>query len=156
MNPDGSAPPQYSSTPKPHIVEVAAGLIFREGRLLITKRHADAHLGGLWEFPGGKRKPDETFQHCLVRELMEELGVQVRVGELFDQVTHDYPEKTVNLKFFVCAIDGGDPAALDCAAFKWISETDLGKHEFPPADERLLKKLSGSELWRRSQTGMSL
>ena len=128
---------------------MAAGLIFREGRLLITQRHSDAHLGGLWEFPGGKRKPEETFQQCLVRELIEELGVHIQVGELFDQVTHEYPEKTVHLKFFMCLIDRGNPKALDCAGFKWVSEPDLDAHEFPPADNRVLKKLQRSELWRR-------
>jgi 8-oxo-dGTP diphosphatase len=82
------------------VIEVSAGLIFRSGKLLITQRHARAHLGGLWEFPGGKREPGETFEQCLVRELREELGVEVVVGELFDTVEHAYPERTVSLKFF--------------------------------------------------------
>src|SRR5947209_16154187 len=85
-----------------HSIEVAAGLVFRDGKLLITQRRADAHLGGLWEFPGGKREQDETFEECLRRELREELGVEVIVGELFESVTHAYPEKTVQLKFFRC------------------------------------------------------
>ena len=65
---------------KPKCIDVAAALIFRSGKLLITQRPADAHCGGLWEFPGGKRKPDETFEQCLVREIREELGVEVSVG----------------------------------------------------------------------------
>ena len=60
---------------KPKCIDVSAALIFRGGKLLITRRHSDAHLGGLWEFPGGKREPDETFEQCLVREIREELGV---------------------------------------------------------------------------------
>ena len=56
------------------VIDVAAGLIFRDGKLLITKRYDDAHLGGLWEFPGGKLEPKETFEQCLVRELREELA----------------------------------------------------------------------------------
>src|SRR5688572_28642835 len=76
------------------IIQVSAGLIFRSGQLLITQRHADAHLGGLWEFPGGKREPGESFEQCLARELKEELGIEVVVGELFESVTHAYPEKT--------------------------------------------------------------
>jgi len=63
------------------IIDVAAGLVFREGKVLITQRHAGAHLGGLWEFPGGKREPDEAFEACLQRELREELGIEVVVGE---------------------------------------------------------------------------
>jgi len=89
-------------------------LIFHGGKLLITRRHAAAHLGGLWEFPGGKREPDETFEQCLVREIREELGVEISVGKLFESVTHAYPEKTVRLKFFVCrwnAVNRGGSAA---------------------------------------------
>src|SRR6266699_853251 len=84
-----------STTPPLQPVDVAAGLIFRDGKLLITRRHADAHLGGLWEFPGGKRESDETFEECLARELREELGIEVVVGQLVESLTHKYPEKAV-------------------------------------------------------------
>src|SRR5438105_5551297 len=57
------------------VIDVAAGLVFRDGKLLITRRFDDAHLGGLWEFPGGKREPEETFEACLARELREELAI---------------------------------------------------------------------------------
>jgi mutator protein MutT len=73
-------------------IEVSAGLVFRNGKLLITQRYTDAHLGGLWEFPGGKRECDETFEACLTRELREELGIDVRVGELVETIEHAYPE----------------------------------------------------------------
>ncbi len=76
---------QPSTTPALQVVDVAAGLIFRDGKLLITQRRTDAHLGGLWEFPGGKREPNETFEECLVRELREELGIEVVVGELWGE-----------------------------------------------------------------------
>ena len=64
------------------VIDVAAALVFRDGKLLITQRHADAHLGGLWEFPGGKREPNETFEACLARELREELGIEVDSGRV--------------------------------------------------------------------------
>ena len=132
------------------VVEVSAGLIFRDGKLLITQRHADAHLGGLWEFPGGKRERGETFEQCLARELHEELGVDVTVNELFEDVTHDYPDKSVQLKFFLCRINRGEPEPLGCAAVKWIDKSGLNAHEFPAADAQLLKKLAASEqLWMR-------
>ena len=83
-------------------IEVAAGLVFREGKLLITQRFFDSHLGGLWEFPGGKRECDETFPQCLQRELLEELGIEVTIGELVERIIHAYPEKTVSLHFFRC------------------------------------------------------
>ncbi|MEI9864057.1 MAG: NUDIX domain-containing protein [Limisphaerales bacterium] len=68
---------------RPKIIEVSAALIFRDGKLLIAQRHANSHLGGLWEFPGGKRESGETFEQCLVREIREELDVEISVGELF-------------------------------------------------------------------------
>jgi len=123
------------------VIDVAAALIFRDGKLLITRRRDDAHLGGLWEFPGGKREPDETFEQCLVRELREELGVKSSVSELFEEVTHTYPEKTVRLKFFICRLARGEPQPLGCAAVKWAGKSELGNHDFPAADARLLDKL---------------
>src|SRR5580698_8689421 len=83
-------------------IEVSAALIFRDKKLLVAQRHANAHLGGLWEFPGGKREAGETFEQCLVREIREELGIEISVGKLFEEITHAYPEKTVCLKFFTC------------------------------------------------------
>ncbi len=130
-------------------IEVSAGLIFRSGKLLITQRHARAHLGGLWEFPGGKREPDESFEACLVRELREELGVEADVGELFESITHAYAEKTVHLKFYLCSINRGEPQPLDCAACKWVDCAGLRAHEFPAADASLLEKLQcAGHLWR--------
>lgn len=131
------------------VIEVSAGLVFRSGQLLITQRHAAAHLGGLWEFPGGKRAPGETFEQCLQRELREELGVEVFVGELFDTVTHAYPERTVLLKFFLCQLPQGEPEALDCAAVKWVDRGGLAAHDFPAADATLLDKLkAAASLWQ--------
>jgi mutator protein MutT len=123
-------------------IEVSAALIFRGGKLLITQRHPDSHQGGLWEFPGGKREPDETFESCLVREIREELGVEISVGELFEEVDHDYPEKSVRLKFFVCKLVSGEPHPVDCAAVKWVGKSRLDAHDFPAADARLLEKLA--------------
>ena len=122
-------------------IEVSAALIFRDGQLLITQRHAKSHLGGLWEFPGGKREAGETFEQCLVREIREELGVEIFVGELFEEIRHDYPEKSVHLKFFICQLISGEPQPLDCAAVKWIEQAQLDAHEFPAADAQLREKL---------------
>jgi mutator protein MutT len=122
-------------------IEVSAALIFRGGQLLITQRHARAHLGGLWEFPGGKREPGETFEQCLVREIREELGVEISVGDLFEEIAHDYPEKSVHLKFFICQLLAGEPQPLECAAVKWIGRAELAAHEFPAADAQLLARL---------------
>jgi 8-oxo-dGTP diphosphatase len=133
--------PNHASRITHQTIEVSAALIFRNGKLLIAQRHASAHLGGLWEFPGGKREPDETFEECLAREIREELGVEVSVGELFEEIRHDYPEKSVHLKFFICKLISGKPQPLDCAAVKWVAKTELASFEFPAADAQLLEKL---------------
>jgi mutator protein MutT len=129
-------------------IEVSAALIFRHGEVLISQRSAGAHLGGCWEFPGGKREPGESAEQCLVREIREELGAEIAVGDLFEEISHDYPEKSVHLKFFVCRLLAGEPRALECAAVKWIGKSGLDAHEFPPADARLLEKLrAADQLW---------
>jgi len=143
-----SAGPRPSALDPRPIIEVAAGLVFRDGKLLITQRHAGAHLGGLWEFPGGKREPGETFEQCLVREIREELGIEIEVGEILESLAHAYPEKTVHLKFYRCRWKQREPRAVDCLAFKWVSAAELGDYEFPAADARLLARLHNSpELW---------
>jgi mutator protein MutT len=132
------------------VIDVAAAVVFREGKLLIAQRHADAHLGGLWEFPGGKREPNETFEACLTRELREELGIEVAVGELAESLTHAYPQKTVHLKFYRCRWKQHEPQPLGCPAFKWVSAEELKDHEFPAADARLLEKLRHDPgMWQR-------
>jgi mutator protein MutT len=123
------------------IVEVAAGLVFRKGLLLITQRYPQAHQGGLWEFPGGKREPNESFERCLARELQEELGIDVEVQELFEEITHAYPEKTVLLRFYRCAWKRHEPQPLGCHALNWVSREGLAEFAFPAADARLLSRL---------------
>jgi len=134
---------------KEKIVEVAAGLIFREGKLLITQRRLNDHLGGLWEFPGGKRERNESFKACLERELLEELGVEVKARELMGRVTHRYPEKTVRLRFYRCDLIKREPRAIGCQAVKWVRRNQLLRYSFPAADAKLLSRLETSpELWR--------
>lgn len=131
------------------IIDVAAALVFRDGKLLLTQRNPGSHLGGLWEFPGGKREIHETFEECLLRELREELGIEVTVGPVLESITHSYPEKTVHLRFFRCSLVRNEPQALECAAFVWVSASELLQYSFPEADARLLDRLKrDSSLWR--------
>jgi mutator protein MutT len=138
---DNSKSTQNPKLNTQNLIEVSAALIFHEEKLLITQRRKNSHLGGLWEFPGGKREPQETFEECLVREIREELGIEISVGELFEEIFHDYPEKSVHLKFFMCRLISGEPQTLGCAAFKWISKFELDDYKFPAADAQLLQKL---------------
>src|SRR5437762_13467260 len=139
---------QCSTVEPDEFIEVAAGLVFRDRQLLITRRRLQDHLGGWWEFPGGKRERNESFEDCVRRELMEELGIQVEVRELFGSVTYAYPEKSVHLKFYRCLWRRHEPRALGCHAFAWVSVSQLARYTFPPADEQVLEKLRAStRLW---------
>ena len=122
-------------------IEVSAALVFRAGLLLVARRPEGSHLAGLWEFPGGKREPGESWEDCLGRELREELGVEVEVGRLFDEVHHEYPGKRVHLRFYRCRIRSGEPRPLECAAVAWTDRAGLETLAFPPADAALLARL---------------
>jgi 8-oxo-dGTP diphosphatase len=142
------APPATEPPESPSIVEVAAGLIFREGLLLIAQRPIGGHLGGLWEFPGGKREEGESFESCLKRELLEELAVEVQPQQLLLSLTHDYPEKTVHLRFYRCICLKGEPQPVGCQALAWVAVDELANYAFPEADQRLLQVLrERADLW---------
>ena len=123
------------------VIEVAAGLIRHEGRYLIARRKQGVHLAGFWEFPGGKRETDESLVECLQRELFEELGIRVDLPIPYRIVRHDYPEKTVELHFFRCAIEDGNPAPVDCAEIRWVLPEELTQFEFPQADLVIIEAL---------------
>jgi mutator protein MutT len=123
------------------VIQVAAGLICREGRYLIARRKAGAHLGGLWEFPGGKRESGESLEDCLHRELREELGIDVMAPIPFRVIQHAYPEKTVEMHFFRCAVRRGEAQALECEEIRWVTPRELSQYDFPPADQPLLEAL---------------
>jgi mutator protein MutT len=122
-------------------IQVAAGVIEREGRYLITRRPEGSHLAGCWEFPGGKRHPGESWEDCLRREVREELGIEVEVGPMLHETGHLYPDRRVRLRFYRCRVAAGAPAALGVAEFRWVRAEDLHRHDFPPADREVLSLL---------------
>jgi mutator protein MutT len=119
---------------------VAAAVIERDGRVLLTRRLPDTHLAGHWEFPGGKCQPGESLTACLARELEEELNVEAVVGEEILATTHDYPERRVELHFLRCRILG-EPQPVLGQEMRWVARADLGDYEFPPADDELITRL---------------
>jgi 8-oxo-dGTP diphosphatase len=120
---------------------VAAAIIQREEKFLLSKRKPESDLGGFWEFPGGKTEPGETLEACLRREVKEELGIEISEPQLFHSLRHQYPEKKVELHFFTCSILQGQPQALDCAEIAWVHKHELISYQFPPADIPVIKKL---------------
>ena len=123
---------------KPH-VNVAAGIIWKVSELLISKRPQESHLGGLWEFPGGKLKEGESLEECLRREILEELGLCVHVSAAVLSVDHEYTHKTVSLHFFDCIWKDGEPRALGCEEFRWIEPACISAFKFPPPDIQMVE-----------------
>lgn len=123
----------------PRIV-VTAAVVERDGSFLVTRRLKGTHLEGRWEFPGGKCDAGESHAACLEREMIEELDTAVDVGEEIFSVSHDYPERTVELHFFSCSLRGM-PRPLLGQEMRWVRREDLGSLEFPPADDELIRRL---------------
>ena len=121
-------------------IVVAAAVVEDGGRYFVTRRHAGTHLEGYWEFPGGKCEPGETLHACLARELMEELGAEVAVGAEIFTVTHDYPERRVELHFLACHLLT-EPRPLLAQEMRWVEREELRTLRFPPADDELIARL---------------
>ena len=125
---------------KPHY-DVAVGIIWKGDKILITKRPDDGLLGGLWEFPGGKRQPNESLQDCVRREILEEVNVRVRDLKHFMTVRHGYSHFRVTLHVFEGLYAGGQPRCRGCTAWAWVSPKDLRKYAIPSANQKIIAKL---------------
>ena len=123
------------------ITEVAAALIWLEGKFLICRRPADKARALLWEFVGGKLEPGETGEEALIRECKEELDITVKPMGVFADVTHVYPDLTVHLTLYNCTIAQGEPKLLEHADMAWITPAEIGNYEFCPADVEILGKI---------------
>jgi 8-oxo-dGTP diphosphatase len=122
-------------------IVVAAAVIRRGEQYFVTRRQAGVHLEGYWEFPGGKCEPGETFEDCLRREIREELDAPIVVGEQILAVSHDYPDRIVELRFFRCEFLG-DPRAMLGQEMRWAARQELRSMTFPAADAELLELLA--------------
>ena len=128
---------------KPHL-EVAIALIVLDGKVLIARRHVDAHVGGCWEFPGGKRHPGESYEACVLRELREELGVEAAITAPWVRIDYEYPEHTVTMRGFRCRIVRGTPQPFAAQELRWIPITALEPALFPPANQASVRQLQQS------------
>ena len=120
---------------------VAAGVIEKENKLLITRRPPEAHLSGFWEFPGGKKEEGESLTGCLLREIREELGIKVDIKEEILSARHDDPERSVQIHFFRCLWSGGEIIS-NGREFQWVERASLGSFSFPPANQLLIRQLT--------------
>jgi 8-oxo-dGTP diphosphatase len=125
-------------------VVVAAAVIERDGRLLVTRRQQGTHLEGYWEFPGGKCHPGETHEACLAREVREELGASATVGAEILSVTHTYLDRTVELHFFWCDLTSV-PIPQMGQEMQWVAREQLVSLTLPPADSELVNLLTRNE-----------
>jgi 8-oxo-dGTP diphosphatase len=120
---------------------VAAAVIERDDTFLLTRRLKGTHLEGAWEFPGGKCEPDETLEQCLAREILEELGAGIAIGERLLVTRHAYAERSVELHFFEGTLDR-EPVPRIGQQMRWVARRDLAALELPEADAELIRQLT--------------
>lgn len=123
------------------MTEVVAALIWEGDRFLIGQRPEHKARGLLWEFVGGKIEPGESKEQALIRECREELDVEIQVGDVFLEVTHEYTDLTVHLTLFHASIVRGIPQKLEHQDLRWITPQEIENYAFCPADQVILDKL---------------
>jgi len=126
--------------PIPHF-HVTAGIIWKENRFLITQRPPKGLLGGLWEFPGGKQEKGETLSECLLREIREELNLEIEIIRHLASVNHAYTHFKITLHVFKCKYKSGKLRLCGCVDAKWIQAEEIENYAFPGADRKIIEKL---------------
>ena len=129
------------------VLEVGAALVFKAGKFLITQRREGDSFGGFWELPGGKKEPTESLEECVIRELKEELDIEVEIQHFFRILTYHYPQRSVRLNIFFCSHKSGEPKLIECQDMAWVVPKDLPNYKFPEADQSLIAELSLRDDW---------
>ena len=146
-DPEGYPPPRRRA-PTPHY-DVTAGVIWRGEQVLLAQRPLDGLLGGLWEFPGGKQEPGETLVECLKRELCEELGIEVDVGQQLIVVRHAYTHFRITVYAFECRYRSQhDPTAIEVHDWRWVTLDELDDYALPVVDRKIA--ITVREGWRQA------
>jgi 8-oxo-dGTP diphosphatase len=128
---------------EPKTIRVAASIIERGGRYLVTQRRPTAVLPLLWEFPGGRVEDGESDRDALRREVLFRIGVDIEPGKLVSFVSHPYERYTVDLYLYECRLLEGEPRACNVKDFRWVTSRDFDKLPFTPADEASMTALLG-------------
>ena len=123
------------------MTEVVAALIWKADKFMICQRPAHKARGLLWEFVGGKVEPGESGEEALIRECREELAVTISVGDVFMEVTHEYPDLLVHLTLYNAALLDGEPQKLEHNDIQWIRVDEIDRYSFCPADKDILEEL---------------
>lgn len=126
-------------------VEVVAGIIEDKstGKILATER-GYGEFAGKWEFPGGKIEPGETREAALIRELREELAIDVKIEKFIGTVEYDYPKFHLTMHTFLCTIANGEPTLREHMAARWLSQEELADIDWLPADREIATSLAGA------------
>ena len=134
-----------TDAPKPLPFQViGVGVVLNAaGEVLIDQRLEEGLLGGMWEFPGGKQEQGETIENCIARELSEELGIAVTVGDEMITVDHAYSHKKLRFVVHLCDWTSGEPQPLASQQVRWVRPDDLGNYAFPAANARIIEALLG-------------
>ena len=117
------------------MIEVVAGIIYKNSKFLIAQRNINKAQGGLWEFPGGKVEKDESYERALIREIKEELNVDIEVDEYIGESIYHYPEKDIKLIFYKAKLLSEKIELLEHESYKWITKDAKDKFEFAGADK---------------------
>lgn len=130
--------------------DIGVGILINpDNKVLIALRPNDAMLGGLWEFPGGKKKEDESIKETVVRELNEELGIEAKIIEPLMKLKHAYSHFKITLHAYICKIEEGDPQPKTSQQIRWISIDELDQVPFPKANRRLTNKLMSNDFHQK-------
>ncbi len=137
--------PSAEVSPKDPVISCGVALIRRDGKYLISQRCEEDSFGSFWEFPGGKLDPGESLPQCVEREVREELGIEVKAGRFFMKVRRRYKRRVIELHFYTCEYLSGEPQAIECQKFVWAEPSRLKDYTFPPANERVIRRLLQEE-----------
>lgn len=125
--------------------EVGVAIVRDGPRILVARRARGNDYEGLWEFPGGHREAGETIERCVEREVLEEVGIEVRVGMMLERVLVDRPPQPLEIRFFECELAGGRAQALAAArshGARWVDAGELAALAFPPANRGIVERLA--------------